>query len=314
MTPSDVVAPPGWTAGVGWGWVWGEDDELGALNALTDESRARALATAVKGKVYDLGVLVDRNSWLSASHPSTEVMTFRTARGMIADGLDPDGVSFNTTMVVTSDHAGTQLDGLCHATFGRDAHWYNGFTTDEFARDFGPERAAAHNIPPIIVSAVLIDVPRMLGLEQLEAGHPIGPEELRSALERQGEDVHPGDAVFVRTGAMRNWGDVGSDHDALRGVDTAGISLAAARWLVEQKGAILIASDTSALEVVPHVDGAGFAPVHRYLLIEQGVHVGELHDLEQLSVDEVYRFCYVALTPKVRGTTAGFAMRPIAMI
>ena len=28
-----------WTKGKGWGWVWGEDDEVGALNEMTDASR-----------------------------------------------------------------------------------------------------------------------------------------------------------------------------------------------------------------------------------------------------------------------------------
>ena len=57
-------------------------------------------------------------------------------------------------------------------------------------------------------------------------------------------DVVPGEAVFVRTGSLRHWGETGSDHAALAGPDTAGITLAAARWLVEEKGAILIGSDT----------------------------------------------------------------------
>ncbi len=30
----------GWTKGKGWGWIWGKDDEVGALNALTNQSRA----------------------------------------------------------------------------------------------------------------------------------------------------------------------------------------------------------------------------------------------------------------------------------
>lgn len=304
----------GWTRGSGWGWIWGEHDEIGALNALGDETRLSALAAIERGAVYDLGVLVDRSSYLSATHPATEVVAFRTAKGLVFDGLDPDGLSFNTSMVMMSDHAGTQLDGLSHATLGRDAHWYNGFSTEEWGRDFGPARAGAHNIPPIIASGVLIDVPRALGVEQLEAGHPIGVDELELALARQRVDVHPGDVVLIRTGVMRDWGEVGGDHEALKGPDTAGITLASARWLVEEKGALLVAADTSALECVPHVDGEGLAPVHRYLLIEQGVHIGELHDLEKLSADEVYRFCYIALTPKVRGTTAGFAMRPIAVI
>ena len=34
----------GWKKGKGWGWIWGKDDEVVALNAMTDASRAAALA------------------------------------------------------------------------------------------------------------------------------------------------------------------------------------------------------------------------------------------------------------------------------
>ena len=54
-------------------------------------------------------------------------------------------------------------------------------------------------------------------------------------------------------------------------------------------------------------------PVHNYLLIEQGVHIGEFHYLEQLARDRVYEFAYICLVNRLRGTTAGFALRPIAI-
>src|SRR6516162_5632854 len=46
----------GWTKGKGWGWIWGQDDEVGALNAQTAESRAEALKLAARGEVFDLGM------------------------------------------------------------------------------------------------------------------------------------------------------------------------------------------------------------------------------------------------------------------
>jgi hypothetical protein len=54
-------------------------------------------------------------------------------------------------------------------------------------------------------------------------------------------------------------------------------------------------------------------PVHNYLLIEQGVHIGEFHNLEELAREKVYEFCYVACTNKIKGATAGFTLRPIAI-
>jgi len=43
------------------------------------------------------------------------------------------------------------------------------------------------------------------------------------------------------------------------------------------------------------------------------VHLGEFHNLEGLARDNVYRFVYLAMTNRVRGAAAGFAMRPIAI-
>jgi len=307
----------GWETSRGWGWVWGDDDQVGAANAITPASIVEALGNVTQGRVYDLGVEIDRGSFLWSGHVGTEVVTFRTPEGLLRHqdlGLtDRQGLSFHTSMVMLSDHAGTQLDGLCHATFGEDQHWYNGFDVDRYTTDFGPIRAGAENIPPIIANAVLIDVPAHLGVDELEPSFVIGSELLQATLDAQGVDVAPGEAVLIRTGTMRHWGETGDDHEALSG-GTAGINLEGARWLVETKGAMLIASDTSTLEVIPPVDGDNPSPAHKYLLVDQGVHMGELHYLEDLSRDRVYRFCYIALTPKVRGTTAGFALRPIAIV
>ena len=142
----------------------------------------------------------------------------------------------------------------------------------------------------------------------------ITTEDLNKTLEWEKVDIQPGDAVFIRTGTLRYWGETGSDHEKLLAHDSAGINLEAAKWLVEQKGAILIASDTSGLEVSPASVGSNtFIPVHQYLLIEQGVHIGEFHFLEDLSRDKAYEFCYVASTNKIKGTVAGFTMRPLAL-
>ncbi|MBO62604.1 MAG: cyclase, partial [Candidatus Marinimicrobia bacterium] len=124
----------------------------------------------------------------------------------------------------------------------------------------------------------------------------------------------PGDCVFVRTGTLRYWATDGADHEKISKHDLAGITLATAKYLVEQYGAMMIGSDTSGLEQQPAPEGSKtFIPVHNYLLVEQGVHIAEFHYLEDLAKDKVYEFCYVASTNKIAGTTAGFTMRPVAM-
>ena len=56
-----------------------------------------------------------------------------------------------------------------------------------------------------------------------------------------------------------------------------------------------------------------YIPRLRTMLIEQGVHIGEFHNLEALARDGVYEFCYMCTTNKIRGTAAGFCLRPIAI-
>ena len=98
-------------------------------------------------------------------------------------------------------------------------------------------------------------------------------------------------------------------------------SLDGAKWLVEENGAMLIGSDTSGMEYGPKPEDAdnflkkfgSFIPVHFFLLIQQGVHIGEFHYLEDLARDKAYEFCYLGTTANIRGTTAGFALRPLAL-
>ena len=65
----------------------------------------------------------------------------------------------------------------------------------------------------------------------------------------------------------------------------------------------------SALLTLP---GTGI-PAHRYLLVDQGVHLGEFHYLEALSQAKAYTFCYIAAINKIKGAAAGFTLRPLAL-
>jgi kynurenine formamidase len=317
-----------WQKGKGWGWVWGAQDEVGSLNELTDASRLGALKLARTGKVYDLGVLYDRNSYKWPGHSPGEIIAFRTPEGVkrqqdIPGVLqdNPTRTAWHSCALFLNDNVATQIDGLCHATQGDDDHWYNGFTEKDWGGNWGPRKCDASTIPPIIARGVLIDVAGFRGMDALASNTMIGPADLEGALQKQGTDLRPGDVVLIRTGTLRHWGETGADHAVIEKHDSAGINLEAARWLVEQHGTILIGSDTSGLEYKP-VDSdtkayrekyRSFMPVHNYLLIEQGVHIGELQYLEELAREKAYEFCYVACTNKIKGATAGFTMRPIAI-
>ncbi len=308
--------PKGWVKGKGYGWIWGAQDEIGALNAIAGpEWVRRALAEVRLGRVYDLGVRVDRRSYKWPGHSPIEVMTFRSPHG-VKSGKDiagfaahPRQLAFHSCALFISDNVGTQIDGLAHITRGKDDHWYNGFREQDHGGDFGVRKADADSIPPIVARGVLVDVAGWKGVDALPPRFAIGPKELQGALARQQTDVEPGDAVLIRTGTLRYWGETGADHERIAPHDSAGLTIEGARWLVAEKGAVLIASDTSGLEW----GGDPNLPVHEYLLVEQGVHIGELFYLEELARDKAWRFALIVATNRIRGTTAGFALRPLAL-
>jgi kynurenine formamidase len=317
-----------WQKGKGWGWVWGKEDEVGALNEMTEGSRLAALRLVEQGKVYDLGVLYDRTSYKWPGHSPGEVISFRTPEGVKRQGDLPDIVNNNisktawhSSALFINDNVATQIDGLGHATEGDDNHWYNGFTEREWGGNWGLRKADASKIPPIIARGVLIDVAGAKGLDMLPGHYPVTVMDLEQALQKQKTQLRPGDVVLIRTGTLAYWGETGSDHAKIAEHDSAGILVETAKWLVEQNGTIMICSDTSGVEYQPNPETMkdfreryrSFMPLHNYLLIDQGVHTGEFHYLEDLARDRVYEFCYIATTNKIKGASAGFALRPIAI-
>jgi kynurenine formamidase len=281
--------PKGWTKGKGYGWVYGKQDEVGALNAITSPAHVlRALKDVKTGRIYDLGVRVDRTSYKWPGHSPTEIMSYRSPEGLKRTkdigGFDkhPRQLAFHSCALFISDT-------------GADNHWYNGFREQDHSGDFGITKADADSIPPIIGRAVLIDVAAWKGVDALPSNFPIGSN-------------------LIRTGTLRYWGETGADHDKIRQHDSAGLTLEGAKWLAEQKGAVMVGSDTSGVEVGSDPALPGIVnPVHEYLLIEQGVHLGEFHNLEELARNKVYRFTYIAMTNRLKGTVAGTALRPIAI-
>lgn len=320
--PQEGSERKGWKQGRGYGWVWGRGDEVGALNTLGPDDVRAALSLVREGKVYDLGITYDRGSYKWPGHSPGEILTFRSPEGVKRQGdFEPgkgagnsSGTSWHSCALFLSDNVATQIDGLGHATQGPENHWYNGFRERDWGGDWGLRKCGAETIPPIVCRGVLLDVATHQRVEALPSGFTITARLLQDVAAAQRTRIRPGDAVFIRTGTLRYWGETGADHEKIRTHDSAGINVDAARWLVADQGAVLVGSDTSGLEVSPAPPGSkSFMPVHNYLLIEQGVHIGEFHNLEALARDRVYEFAYVCTVNKIKGATAGFTLRPIAM-
>lgn len=293
---------------------WGPDDQLGALNRMTDASRAAVLARLAGGTVYDLGVeyFVGMPSWHVLGDPRYQYWLTHTPRGTAVD--DPAGVGArqNELVAYTGDavsfytHMGTHIDALNH--FGLGGAIYNGFRADEHLGDRGWRKSGAETIPPIVARGVLLDVAALHGLETLPASYGITVEDLKGALERQRIELQPGDVVLIRGGRMRLWpDDAGYVHDQ------PGLTLPAARWLAEEREVLAIGGDNLSLEHFPVDDGSPtWVPVHTYLLAQAGVPIIEVLDLEALARDRVYEFAFIGSSLKLRGAS-GAPFRPLAL-
>ena len=292
---------------------WGPADEIGRLNVMTDASRLAVLSQIGSGRVYDLGVeyFIGMPSWYAIGDPRYQYWLTHTPRGTAID--DPlqvgeeqnEHVSYTGDAVSMYTHMGTHIDALNH--FGLGGRIWNGFSADQHLGDRGWTRSGAETIPPIIARGVLIDVAALKGVEVLPPDYRITAADLRDALHKQRVEMQPGDVALIRTGRMRQ---VNDDQKYMS--KPPGLSLGAAKFLVEEKGVISVGADNLSLEAFQgEVDG-NWIPVHTYLLAQHGVTIMEVVDLEQLARDRVFEFAFIAASLKFRGASAG-PMRPIAI-
>lgn len=291
---------------------WGSDDEIGRLNLITAESRAGILSRIEGGTTYDLSVeyFIGMPSWQAAGDPHYRLWLTHTPKGTIIDDPMHVGeemnahVSYTGTAVSMYTHMGTHIDALSH--FGLNGEIYNGFKASQHLGDRGWHVAGAEKIPPIVARGVLIDVPANLGMDQLPDGYRITKEDLKAALRAQHTNLEVGDVVLIRTGRMQLY------NDAIAYMENPpGLGLDAARFLVEEKGAMIVGADNLSFEAFPSELETDYVPLHTYLLAEKGVPIIELAFLEELSRDRVYEFAFIAGSLKLRGADAA-PLRPIA--
>jgi kynurenine formamidase len=279
------------------------------------EGIRQALGHVREGRVYDL----DCGRWhgmpVWSGHPVFQVLTYRTPRGVHTQGdhdhwMGANDVNFgwHSDLVMGSVHSGTHIDALCHITCGPDNHFHGGVSSDTALGDFGPLEHDATRIPSIIARGVLIDVARHRGVDALPAHDPIGRDELEATLAEQNSEIRPGDVALVRTGYVSGW----PDPDFVEAHEQAGIDIEAALYLAE-RGVVAVGADTEALEVLPSIVEGNPHPVHIALLIERGIHIIEMVNLEELARDGAHEFAFVCLPLKIAGAT-GSMVRPVAIV
>ncbi len=272
MNESTVEKPMNWGK-------WGEDDERGAANYITEQVMREAAKLVKHGRSYPLAI---------ALKPKAPIWPGRHANWHVATNYNLCGPGLGSAedILMIHTHGSTHTDALCHVF--EDGQMYNGFSTPESIDARGSKKNAIDKIGSIVTRGVLLDVAAHLGVEHLDAGHIITPAEVEATAAAQGVRFRSGDAVLFRTGWMNVWGE-----DAERFNDSQpGPGLAVAHWAGEREIAVM-AADNSAVEGFPAPEEEGFLPVHREFLRNQGGYLMELFDLEALARDKVYEFMFV---------------------
>lgn len=289
--------------------------EVGRIRDQPDTAVTEALRLGKRGRIYDLDCTRWSGMPVAPEHPAFQVLSYRTPRGArnqrdIAwlDRGNDVGLGILSDLIIGTTHTGTHLDALSHVTCGEHSQWFGGHEADEYLGDFGPLRADAMSIPPVVTRGVLVDVAKYLNMGALPRSYVISAALIVDVLRAAGTELRENDAVLVRTGYMSVW----PEKEIAAGHAGAGIDRSAARFLAE-RGVVLVGADTEGLEVHPSGDPSNPLPVHTELLVDNGIHILELANLEALSADGVTEFCFICLPLRIKGAT-GSMVRPIAII
>jgi kynurenine formamidase len=249
-----------------WG-RWGPDDQLGTLNFITADVTEAAVANVRSGQTVSCARSLPTQPGPDNPTPVVHHMIGTATEGYGADyfALAPHGYSTS------------HIDALCHIF--HEGKLYNGYEA-ETVTAHGATRLGIHHLRSgIITRGVLVDVPAVRGVEALEPGEPIFPEDLDSAERAAGVTVQTGDALLVRTGRWpwRQAHGPWAPSDGMAGLDASCLN-----WLHEREVALLGSDGVS--DVLPSRVTTVPMPIHTVAIVAMGVHLLDNLDLDELSV------------------------------
>jgi kynurenine formamidase len=262
------------------------------------------LATLQAGiEIYDLGRPMFVGMPQSPDHAPYRLVIPRRH----GDQVRADGSSGASEMIVTSSHVGTHIDALSHIScHGR---LFGGVDARAACSSGIYTEHGAETIEPMISRGLLLDVPKALGLDRCPPAYEVTVEDLAAALQLTGTEPAPGDVILVRTGHGQLFSD--PDYaDVSRGAP--GPSEEGARWLADFEPRA-VGSDTIPFEHIPAQATEYILPAHGLLIVERGIYIIEVLDLERLAAERVYEFAFLLSPLKLVGAT-GSPVRPLALI
>jgi kynurenine formamidase len=261
--------------------LFGTDDNVGLINLLTPDRIVSAAGLIRKGTLFPLNAPVD------AFFPP-----IAARRGIPRHQVlhQPGALIFDDVYDNFFPQGSSQWDSLGHVGYAPGVY-YNGASEDDVAA--GRRNTIEHWARRGIAGrAVLLDLVRTLA----DAGRPYDPgtstafsvEDLELARRRAGVELHPGDILIIHTG-FTAWylsRSVDERAEVAQALSTPGIAAGEdmCRYLWDAHVAA-VASDTFAVEVSPPDRSQPTTFLHRILIGQFGMALGELWWTEDLAAD-----------------------------
>ena len=294
-----------------WG-RWGVEDQRGTLNLITPEKTRRAISLVTEGATISCARTI-----LFQPSPDAPIapLHFMVESG---DGWATGDKTTNRVIQATSDFFGmvfhgftiTHIDSLAH--FFWEGKMYNGRPANLVSTSLG---ATAESIEVakdgIVTRGVLVDVPMIRGVDWLERGEGVMPQDILAAEERCGFKIEEGDVLLVRTGQLHRRNVEGPVDIRVEGGTAC---QAACLPLFHERGIAVLGSDTGN-DVIPSGYSTLISPIHQVGIVAMGLWILDNPDLEELAQTcrERNRWEFLlSISPLPLNNATGSPVNPIA--
>jgi len=282
-----------------WG-RWGPNDQLGTLNFVTPEVTAAAVSSVRSGQTVSCSRPLPTQPAPDNLNPVVHHMTGTATEGYGADYF----------ALAAHGYATSHIDALCHIF--HEGKMYNGYGAEAVTAHGASKLGIHHLRSGIVTRGLLVDIPAVRGVEALEPGEPIFPEDLEGAERATGVSVRCGDALLVRTGRWR-WREQHGPWTPTDGM--AGLDASCLAWLYEREVALLGSDGIS--DVWPSRIRNVPMPIHTVAIVAMGIPLLDNLDLDELALvcAETTRSVFLLMVaPLVLHQGTASPVNPIAVL
>jgi kynurenine formamidase len=290
--PTEAEVRSWYTDRRNWG-RWGDTDELGAMNLVTNEKRREAARLVQTGHRVSMSRVFEPSQHFVRTNPT------RASKGASGSVVDYLGFIYHGQSI-------THVDALCHM-WDADGMWQGRDPAQDITTSGAQFGAITAWSDGIITRGVLIDVPRFRGEPFVRVGEPVEGWELEEAAQAQGVELAPGDALLVYSG-REAYQRAGNSY---AGGDRPGLGVSCVKFIRDHDVSLL---GWDMMDARPDPYGLAW-PVHG-VLFNYGVALLDNALLEPLAdacADAGrYAFMFMALPLRVANGT-GSPANPIAL-